>query len=81
MRTTLAAVVTAAVVAAPLAVPTMAQAAGADPVTVNVTGADVAAAAQNKNGLTFKGFGVLSANSTSALFMFPRARTRHRWLW
>ncbi|WP_374976808.1 chitinase N-terminal domain-containing protein [Microbacterium trichothecenolyticum] len=69
MRTTLAAVVTAAVVAAPLAVPTMAQAAGADPVTVNVTGADIAAAAQNENGLTFKGFGVLSANSTSALLM------------
>ncbi|MFF2488009.1 fibronectin type III domain-containing protein [Microbacterium sp. NPDC058062] len=69
MRTTLAAVVTAAVVAAPLAVPAMAQAAGADPVTVNVAGADIAAAAQNKNGLTFKGFGVLSANSTSALLL------------
>ncbi|MDR7188466.1 hypothetical protein J2Y46_001289 [Microbacterium sp. BE35] len=69
MRTTLVAVVTAAVVAAPLAVPTMAQAAGADPVTVNVTGADIAAAAQNRNGLTFKGFGVLSANSTSALLL------------
>ncbi|MFB7893956.1 chitinase N-terminal domain-containing protein [Microbacterium sp. NPDC056044] len=66
---TLAAVVTAAVVAAPLAVPTMAQAAGADPVTVTVTGADIAAAAQNRNGLTFKGFGVLSANSTSALLL------------
>ncbi len=68
-RSTVAAVVTAAVIAAPLTVPAMAQAAGADPVTVTVTGADVAAAALNKNGLTFKGFGVLSANSTSALLL------------
>lgn len=58
-----------ALIVAPLAVPAAAQAAGADPVTVNVTGADVAAAALNENGLTFKGFGVLSANSTSALLL------------
>ncbi|MBW9095294.1 DUF1080 domain-containing protein [Microbacterium jejuense] len=69
IRNTVVAAVTAAVIAAPLTVPAMAQAAGADPVTVNVTGADVAAAALNKNGLTFKGFGVLSANSTSALLL------------
>ena len=69
LRIALAAAVTAAVIVAPLAVPTMAQAAVTDPVVVNVTGADVAAAALNKNGLTFKGFGVLSANSTSALLL------------
>lgn len=69
LRMTLAAAVTAAVIAVPLTVPTMAQAAVTDPVLVNVNGADVAAAAQNRNGLTFKGFGVLSANSTSALLL------------
>ncbi|MFH8252279.1 family 16 glycoside hydrolase [Microbacterium sp. B2969] len=69
MRMALATAVSAAVIAAPLAVPIAAQAAGADSVTVTVDGADVAAAALNKNGLTFKGFGVLSANSTSALLM------------
>ena len=58
-----------AVVLAPLGVPLPAQAAVADAVAVTVTGADVAAAAQNRNGLTFKGFGVLSANSTSALLL------------
>ena len=36
---------------------------------MNVTAADVAAAAKNVNGLTFKGFGILSANSTSALLL------------
>ncbi|WP_106816370.1 chitinase N-terminal domain-containing protein [Microbacterium timonense] len=69
MRATWTAVVTAAVVAAPITVPTVAQAAVTDPVVVTVNGADVAAAAQNRNGLTFKGFGVLSANSTSALLL------------
>ncbi|WP_345801391.1 family 16 glycoside hydrolase [Microbacterium sp. AZCO] len=69
MRGTLAVALSAAVIAAPLAVPIAAQAAGADSVTVTVDGADVAAAAQNRNGLTFKGFGVLSANSTSALLL------------
>jgi len=69
IRNGVVAAVTAAVIAAPLAVPAMAQAAGADPVTVTVNGADIAAAALNKNGLTFKGFGVLSANSTSALLL------------
>ncbi|MBN9215081.1 MAG: hypothetical protein ABS62_00095 [Microbacterium sp. SCN 70-200] len=49
-------------------------AAPTDTVTVNVTGADVATAAQNRNGLTFKGFGVLSANSTSALLMDYKAQ-------
>jgi len=46
-----------------------AQAAGGDSVAITLTGEDVAAAAENVNGLTFKGFGVLSANSTSALLM------------
>lgn len=63
-----AALITATMVGA-LLVPTAAQAAGADPVTVTVRGTDVAAAAKNVNGLTFKGFGVLSANSTSALLL------------
>jgi len=69
MRTAVALTVTAAAIAAPLTVPVAAQAAGADPVSVTIDGADVAAAAQNRNGLTFKGFGVLSANSTSALLL------------
>ena len=68
-RLQLAAAVTAATVAAPLAVPPRRTAAVTDPVVVTVTGADVAAAALNRNGLTFKGFGVLSANSTSALLL------------
>ena len=66
--------VTAAVIAAPLAVPPAAQAAVTDPVVVTVNGADVAAAAQNRNGLTFKGFGVLTANSTSALLLDYKAQ-------
>jgi len=53
--------------------PTAASAAPDDPVSVTITGADVAAAAQNRNGLTFKGFGVLSANSTSSLLMDYKA--------
>ncbi|WP_285136257.1 family 16 glycoside hydrolase [Microbacterium sp. lyk4-40-TSB-66] len=53
---------------------TGAAAAGADPVSVTVDGADVAAAAQNRNGLTFKGFGVLTANSTSALLLDYKAQ-------
>jgi hypothetical protein len=69
MRTAVSLAVTAAAIAAPLTVPVAAQAAGADPVSVTIDGADVAAAAQNRNGLTFKGFGVLSANSTSALLL------------
>lgn len=52
---------------------TAAAGATADPVEVTVAGADVAAAAENRNGLTFKGFGVLSANSTSALLMDYKA--------
>lgn len=38
-------------------------------VEVIVDGADVAAAAQNINGLTYKGYGLLSGNSTSNLLM------------
>lgn len=68
-RIAVTAAVTAAVVLAPLTAPLAAQAAGADPVVVTVAGADIAATAQNRNGLTFKGFGVLSANSTSALLL------------
>jgi hypothetical protein len=51
-----------------------AQAAGSDPVSITLTGDDVTAAAGNVNGLTFKGFGVLSANSTSALLMDYKAQ-------
>ncbi|MBT1176972.1 DUF1080 domain-containing protein [Bifidobacterium callimiconis] len=51
-----------------------ASAAPTDPVEVVVNGSDVAAAAKNRNGLTFKGFGVLSANSTSALLMDYKAQ-------
>ncbi|MFC8683449.1 fibronectin type III domain-containing protein [Microbacterium ureisolvens] len=67
--------ITAALTAAAVAVATVviplspAAAAVTDPVVVTVDGADVAAAAQNRKGLTFKGFGVLSANSTSALLL------------
>jgi hypothetical protein len=53
--------------------PAAAAADPADPVIVTVSGDDVAAAAANRNGLTFKGFGVLSANSTSALLMDYKA--------
>ncbi|MWV51289.1 DUF1080 domain-containing protein [Rathayibacter sp. VKM Ac-2803] len=46
-----------------------AQAAPTDVQAVTVSGADVAAAAESVNALTFKGFGILSANSTSALLL------------
>ncbi len=39
------------------------------PTEIVIDGADVAKAAANKNGLTYKGFGVLSGNSTSNLLM------------
>ncbi len=55
------------------AAPSPAAAAPEDPVSITVNGSDVAAAAQNRNGLTFKGFGVLSANSTSSLLMDYKA--------
>ncbi|MGN7970797.1 family 16 glycoside hydrolase [Microbacterium sp. 22296] len=65
----------AAVVMGLLVAPTStAVAAGADTVSVTIDGADVAAAAQNRNGLTFKGFGVLTANSTSALLLDYKAQ-------
>ncbi|KAB8290925.1 family 16 glycoside hydrolase [Bifidobacterium avesanii] len=44
------------------------------PIDVVVNGADVATAAKSVNGLTFKGFGVLSANSTSSLLMDYKAQ-------
>lgn len=70
-----AALTAAAVTLATVAIPfSPAAAAGADPVAVTVDGADIAAAAQNRNGLTFKGFGVLSANSTSALLLDYKAQ-------
>lgn len=47
--------------------PVPAVAADSTPIAVAVNAADIAAG--NVNGLTFKGFGVLSANSTSALLM------------
>ncbi|MDR1151940.1 MAG: hypothetical protein LBK72_05615, partial [Bifidobacteriaceae bacterium] len=42
-------------------------------VTVNIDGDDIRA--DNVNGLTFKGFGVLSANSTSAVLMDYKAQS------
>ena len=53
---------------------TTAYAAPTDPIDVVVNGSDVASAANNQNGLTFKGFGVLSANSTSSLLMDYKAQ-------
>lgn len=41
--------------------------------TIHVSRADIQAACHNVHGLTFKGFGVLSANSTSALLPDYRA--------
>lgn len=49
------------------------EAAPEDVVTVMVNGMDVENAAKNMNGLTFKGFGVLSGNSTSSLLMDYKA--------
>ena len=70
VRIALASAATAALIVASFAMPSgKAAAAGSDAVAVTVSGADIAAAAQNRNGLTFKGFGVLSANSTSALLL------------
>lgn len=45
----------------------------AKPVEVTVDAADVAAAARNRNGLTYKGFGLLSGNATSSLLMDYKA--------
>ncbi|BDR52362.1 hypothetical protein KIM372_02690 [Bombiscardovia nodaiensis] len=45
-----------------------------DPVSITVDGNDIQAAASNRNGLTYKGFGVLSGNSTSALLMDYKAK-------
>ncbi|WP_169171722.1 family 16 glycoside hydrolase [Bifidobacterium oedipodis] len=38
-------------------------------VPINLTAEDVANAAHNRNGLTYKGFGVLSGNATSAMLL------------
>ncbi|WP_158685248.1 family 16 glycoside hydrolase [Microbacterium halophytorum] len=65
--------VAAALTAGAIAAPAAASAAPADPVEVTVSGDAVAAAAESRNGLTFKGFGVLSANSTSSLLMDYKA--------
>lgn len=43
------------------------------PVTIALVADDVAAAARNRNGLTYKGFGVLSGNATSSLLMDYKA--------
>ncbi|MFA9465418.1 MAG: FN3 associated domain-containing protein [Velocimicrobium sp.] len=40
-----------------------------EPTEIVIDGQDVETAASNKNGLTYKGFGVLSGNSTSNLLM------------
>ncbi|WP_110589541.1 family 16 glycoside hydrolase [Microbacterium suaedae] len=68
-----AATVAAAAIGCSLLAPTVASAAPDDPVSITVSGADVAAAAENRNGLPFKGFGMLSANSTSSLLMDYKA--------
>jgi|GEM_PF-4317533 len=70
----LTALVSAALVATSIGLPAVAQAALTDPVVVTVNGTDVAAAAKNVNGLTFKGFGLLSGNSTSSLLMDYKAQ-------
>ena len=54
---------------APFVVSGTAYAAPTDPVEVVVNGTDVDTAKGKPNGLSFKGFGVLSANSTSSLLM------------
>lgn len=46
---------------------------GSRPVDINLRAADVAAASKSRNGLTYKGFGVLSGNATSALLMDYKA--------
>lgn len=46
---------------------------GSDSVQITITAADVQAAAKNRSGLTMKGFGVLSGNSTSALLLDYKA--------
>lgn len=47
-----------------------------DPVvqSISVKGSDVDVAAKSRNGLTFKGFGILTANSTSALLLDYKAQ-------
>lgn len=67
-------VVAATALSLPLVAAGPATAAPADPVEITVRGSDVVAAAQNVNGLTFKGFGVLSANSTSSLLLDYKAQ-------
>ena len=51
--------------------------AGAWPQTVHIAidAKDVAAAARNRNGLTYKGFGLLSGNATSSLLMDYKAES------
>ena len=68
-RTLVAATALGALLASGLAQAAPAQAAPSDVQAVTVTAADVAAAAKSVNALTFKGFGILSANSTSALLL------------
>ncbi|MFP3464300.1 fibronectin type III domain-containing protein [Leifsonia sp. SIMBA_070] len=67
-------IASAGVLAASIGFPAVAQAAVTDPVVVTLNGADVASAAKNVNGLTFKGFGLLSGNSTSSLLMDYKAQ-------
>jgi hypothetical protein len=50
-----------------------------DPVDVKIQAADIAKAAKNRHGLTFKGFGILSANSTSALLMDYKAQNPQKY--
>jgi hypothetical protein len=70
--TVVAAVLLVCGVAAPSRPALGATAAADAPVEVTVNAGDIAS--QNVNGLTFKGFGVLSANSTSALLLDYKAQ-------
>ncbi|RSX53566.1 hypothetical protein D2E25_0889 [Bifidobacterium goeldii] len=47
----------------------------AQPLRVAIHADDVAAAAKNRNGLTYKGFGLLSGNATSSLLMDYKAES------
>ncbi len=71
-RRRLSAVASVGLLVCALAVPAQAATAAGETVDVVVDAADIDAG--NRNGLTFKGFGVLSANSTSALLLDYKAQ-------
>ncbi|MBT1180705.1 hypothetical protein JS531_01670 [Bifidobacterium sp. CP2] len=59
----------------PMPAPTIGGEAWPDVVRIAIDAADVAAAATNRNGLTYKGFGLLSGNATSSLLMDYKAES------